>query len=76
MRFLSLSVDLVPNIFVLDVSCPKTIALQQSLASQQFVVKLKIVKRTSTMVQRITLCKGIVMGYKTILGVFRILQAS
>lgn len=72
MRYLSLSVDLAPDSFVLDVSNPKTIALQQFLASQQFVVKLKTVKHTSTMVARITLGKGIVTGSQVPLGLFRL----
>lgn len=35
MRDLSLSVDLAPSSFVLDVSNPKTVALQKLLASQE-----------------------------------------
>ena len=54
MRYLSLA----PSSFQFDDLNPYTIALQQLLASQQFVVKIKTVKHTSTMVTRITLGKG------------------
>lgn len=76
MRYLSLSVDLALSSCELDASNPETAALQELLASQQFVVKLKAVKHTSTIVARITLGEGIVMRPETILSAFRPLQAS
>lgn len=62
MKYPSLSVDMAPNSFMLDVFNPKAVALKQLLTSQLFVVKLKVVKHTSAMVARITLDKGIVTG--------------
>lgn len=62
MKYPSLSVDMAPNSFMLDVFNPKRVALKQLLTSQLFVVKLKVVKHTSAMVARITLDKGIVTG--------------
>lgn len=55
---LSMSVDLSPSSLELDNSTPKMITLQQVLVSQQFVVKIKSIKCSSTVVKRITLESG------------------
>lgn len=53
-----MSVDLSPSSLELDNSTPKMIALQQVPVSQQFIVKIKSVKCSSTVRKRITLESG------------------
>lgn len=74
MRYLSPSVYLAPNNFVLVVFNPKTLVLPQLLASEKFIVELKAVKHPTTIVARTALGKGILPGPETVC--LRALQAS
>lgn len=66
MGYLSLSLYLAPNKFVLDVFNPQTLIMPQLLASENFILELRTVKHPATIIARIALGKGIVPGPGTV----------